>query len=196
MVHVFHIKEKYMALDVNSGCVHVLDRLTYRILDYLCKEGKTPSDVTVEELASHLADEAREDLEEAFADIAELHAEGILFSQDDYADIAINMKRNSPIKAICLHVAHDCNLRCAYCFADEGAYHRRRELMSVETGKAAMDFLIRHSGKRRNLEVDFFGGEPLMNFDMVKEVVALCQRAGENPRQEFPLYHYHQRGAS
>ena len=172
MVHVFHIKEKYIALDVNSGCVHVLDELCYDILKYLCDEGLTPDKAKVEELCEKFNGKWESaDIKEAYDDIMSLFDAGQLFSEDDYANIAINMKRNSPVKAMCLHVAHDCNLRCKYCFADEGAYHRNRELMSVETGKKAMDYLIKHSGKRRNLEVDFFGGEPLMNFDMVKEVV-------------------------
>ena len=170
MVHAFHIKDKYLALDVNSGCVHILDELCYQLIQYLNEKEITPAEVSAEELsvALHVAED---EVKDALSDILELYQEGVLFSKDDYADIAVNMKRNSPVKAMCLHVAHDCNLRCAYCFADEGAYHNRRELMSVETGKAAMDFLIKNSGKRRNLEVDFFGGEPLMNFNMVKEVV-------------------------
>ncbi len=170
MVHAFHIKDKYLALDVNSGCVHILDKLCYQLIQYLCEKEKTPDTVEVFELCEALG-EKEEDIKDALSDILELYRDGVLFSKDDYADIAVNMKRNSPVKAMCLHVAHDCNLRCAYCFADEGAYHNRRELMSVETGKKAMDFLIKNSGKRRNLEVDFFGGEPLMNFKMVKEVV-------------------------
>lgn len=172
MVHVFHIKEKYIALDVNSGCVHVLDELCYDILKYLCDEGLTPDKIGADEICTKFAGKwDSSDIGDAYEDIMALYKDGQLFSEDDYANIAINMKRNSPVKAMCLHVAHDCNLRCKYCFADEGAYHRNRELMSVETGKKAMDFLIKHSGKRRNLEVDFFGGEPLMNFEMVKEVV-------------------------
>ena len=172
MVHIFHIKDKYMALDVNSGCVHVLDKLCYDVIDCLCRAERTPGDTELAWICENLGSiYQKEELSEAWADIVELYEADKLFSKDDYGDIAVNMKRNSPVKAMCLHVAHDCNLRCAYCFADEGAYHNRRELMSVETGKRAMDFLIQNSGKRRNLEVDFFGGEPLMNFGMVKEVV-------------------------
>lgn len=176
MVHVFQMKDKYIALDVNSGCVHVMDRLCYDILRYLCETEQVPEDAVFPAVTRELGGEwDRQELDEAWADLKELYESGVLFSADDYADIAVNMKRNSPVKAMCLHVAHDCNLRCAYCFADEGAYHNRRELMSAETGKRAMDFLIRHSGKRRNLEVDFFGGEPLMNFGVVKEVVAYAR---------------------
>ena len=172
MVHTFHMKDRYIALDVNSGCVHVLDKLCYDVIEGLNKAEKTPDDVTFSWVLDQFHDAYREkDLEEAWEDICELYQKEQLFSKDDYIDIAGNMKRNSPVKALCLHVAHDCNLRCAYCFADEGAYHKRRELMSAETGKRAMDFLIAQSKGRRNLEVDFFGGEPLMNFNVVKEVV-------------------------
>lgn len=172
MVHAFSIKDKYIALDVNSGCVHVLDKLCYDIITYLCNEKIVPDAENFDAVEEKFKNEyAKADIKDGFDDIKELYDNGVLFSNDDYADIAVNMKRNSPIKAMCLHIAHDCNLRCEYCFADEGAYHNRRELMTAETGKRAMDFLIKNSGKRRNLEVDFFGGEPLMNFGAVKEIV-------------------------
>lgn len=172
MVHTFHMKDRYIALDVNSGCVHVLDKLCYDVIEGLNRAEKTPDDVAFSWVLDRFHDAYKEeDLKEAWEDICELYQKDQLFSRDDYIDIAGNMKRNSPVKALCLHVAHDCNLRCAYCFADEGAYHKRRELMSAETGKRAMDFLIAQSKGRRNLEVDFFGGEPLMNFNVVKEVV-------------------------
>ncbi|MFQ9393767.1 MAG: 4Fe-4S cluster-binding domain-containing protein [Lachnospiraceae bacterium] len=92
------------------------------------------------------------------------------------------------VKALCLHIAHDCNLACQYCFAEEGEYHGRRALMSFEVGKKALDFLIANSGSRRNLEVDFFGGEPLMNWQVVKDLVRLRTGTGENSQQEFPFY--------
>ena len=172
MVHAFHMKDKYIVLDVYSGCVHVTDKLSYEIITYLCAENMVPSDENYNVIKKHFMNiYSDSDLQEAWADIQELYKNDMLFSKDEYSNISVNMKRNSPVKAMCLHVAHDCNLRCAYCFADEGAYHNRRELMSAETGKRAMDFLIKHSGKRRNLEVDFFGGEPLMNFNVVKEIV-------------------------
>jgi uncharacterized protein len=102
-----------------------------------------------------------------------LKAQGKLFAKDIYADMAIDFKkRESVVKALCLHIAHDCNLACKYCFAGKGEYHGEKALMSFEVGKAALDFLIQNSGTRKNLEVDFFGGEPLMNFEVVKKLVA------------------------
>lgn len=172
MVHTFQIKDKYIALDVNSGCVHVLDKLTYTMItemeqQHLTPEQSLPKSIQQKLLPAYSADE----IDDAFCEVKELYKNGILFSEDDYERIAVNMKKQSPVKAMCLHVSHDCNLRCKYCFADEGAYHNRRELMSAEVGKSAIDFLIQNSGHRRNLEVDFFGGEPLMNFSVVKDIV-------------------------
>lgn len=186
MVHAFSMKGKYIALDVNSGCVHILDKLCYDILKYLIKEGILPENEKLEKVQENFKDQySLSDIADGFNDLKELYENDILFSKDDYADIAINMKRNSPIKAMCLHIAHDCNLRCEYCFADEGAYHNRRELMSAETGKRAMDFLIENSGKRKNLEVDFFGGEPLMNFEAVKEIVAYAREQEKIHNKNF-----------
>lgn len=176
MVHTFQIKDKYIALDVNSGCVHVLDKLTYAIIKELEERQLMPDGNLPDSLRQALSTAfPAKEIEGAYCEVKQLYDQGILFSKDDYEGIAINMKKHSPVKAMCLHVSHDCNLRCKYCFADEGAYHNRRELMSAEVGKAAMDFLIQSSGKRRNLEVDFFGGEPLMNFEVVKEVVAYAR---------------------
>ena len=186
MVHIFHMKDKYLALDVSSGCVHVLDELCYDILDALLEEGKTPGDTCEAAMVEQFRDRYEPvDIKDAWADILELCENETLFSTDVYDQIAGKLKRNSPVKAMCLHVAHDCNLRCVYCFADEGAYHNRRELMSVETGKKAMDFLVQASGKRRNLEVDFFGGEPLMNFQMVKEVVEYARELEKKHDKNF-----------
>lgn len=177
MVHAFHIKDKYIALDVNSGCVHVLDKLTYSVIKFMCDNDLVPDEEAIEKIKREFESSCSEsDINEIWEDITELYKKDALFSTDEYADIAGKLKHNSPVKAMCLHVSHDCNLRCEYCFADEGAYHNRRELMSAETGKKAMDFLIKHSGNRRNLEVDFFGGEPLMNFGVVKEIVEYARQ--------------------
>lgn len=172
MVHSFKIKDKYMALDVNSGCVHVLDKLCFDIIEALKETNLVPSSVIPQNILDKLSKEySAKDITESWNELSTLYNEGTLFSEDEYANIAINIKKRSPVKAMCLHISHDCNLRCKYCFADEGAYHTKRELMSAEVGCAAIDFLIANSGKRRNLEVDFFGGEPLMNFDAVVAVV-------------------------
>ena len=122
------------------------------------------------------------DIEEALEEIEELKEAGQLFTEDTYKDLVIDFKnRKTVVKAMCLHIAHDCNLACKYCFAEEGEYHGRRALMSLEVGKKALDFLIENSGNRRNLEVDFFGGEPLMNWDVVKELV----RYGRSKEKEY-----------
>ena len=124
-------------------------------------------------------------ISDALSDIAELYENGMLWAKDDF-EIASNLKENAPVKAMCLHVSHDCNLRCKYCFADEGKYHtEKRELMTAETGKRAMDYLVEHSGHRRNLEVDFFGGEPLMNFEVVKEVVEYARELEKKHNKVF-----------
>lgn len=186
MVHAFKIRDKYMALDVNSGCVHVLDKLCFDIIRLLEENGAVPSGVLPRFVADALRNEySSAEINEAYEEIAELYKSDTLFSKDEYADIAVNMKKRSPIKAMCLHISHDCNLRCKYCFADEGAYHQRRELMSAETGCKAIDFLIANSGSRRNLEVDFFGGEPLMNFDAVVAVVEYARQQEKIHNKNF-----------
>lgn len=171
MIHAFRQKDKNIVLDVNSGCVHVMDDLCFDLICALDGREELPDSVPAEIAVDLGKQYETAEINEAYGDVLELYRQGVLFSKDEYADIAVNMKKRSPVKAMCLHVSHDCNLRCRYCFADEGAYHQQRELMSAETGKKAIDFLIAHSAKRRNLEVDFFGGEPLMNFGVVKEVV-------------------------
>lgn len=171
MIHAFRQKDKNIVLDVNSGCVHVMDDLCFDLIRALDGREELPETVPAEIAADFGKQYKTAEINDAYGDVLELYRQEVLFSKDEYADIAVNMKKRSPVKAMCLHVSHDCNLRCRYCFADEGAYHQKRELMSAETGKKAIDFLIAHSAKRRNLEVDFFGGEPLMNFGVVKEVV-------------------------
>ena len=157
-----------MVLDVNSGSVHVVDDCVYDVLSCM-NEGKNAEE-TAEALSSKYAEQ---DITEAREEIQELADNGMLFTKDIYEN-AIDQFSNRPtvVKALCLHIAHDCNLACRYCFAEEGEYHGRRALMSLEVGKKALDFLIANSGSRRNLEVDFFGGEPLMNWDVVKQLVA------------------------
>ncbi len=186
MVHSFKIKDKYIVLDVNSGCVHLPDKLCFDIINILNENSllpaETPSDIVVNALSSSYSDA---EISEAWDEVYSLYSDGTLFSRDDYANIAVNMKRNSPVKAMCLHISHDCNLRCKYCFADEGAYHKKRELMSKEIGFSAIDFLIANSGSRRNLEVDFFGGEPLMNFDTVVAVVEYAREQEKIHNKNF-----------
>ncbi|MGI6094172.1 MAG: thioether cross-link-forming SCIFF peptide maturase [Lachnospiraceae bacterium] len=168
MVHAYKNNGYNIVLDVNSGSVHVVDEIVYDMIQ-LFNEGKDE-----EQIISALADTySREELETAMSEIHTLKQEQMLFTEDIYEDAIMNYKdRPTVVKALCLHVAHDCNLACRYCFAEEGEYHGRRALMSYEVGKKALDFLIANSGNRRNLEVDFFGGEPLMNWQVVKDLVA------------------------
>jgi uncharacterized protein len=156
-----------MVLDVNSSAVHVVDDVVYDVLDEL-NQGTGRDDLTEKLAGKYSESEIREALEEC----DELKKQGMLFSEDVYRDAVDQYQnRQTVVKALCLHIAHDCNLACRYCFAGEGEYHGRRALMSYETGKQALDFLVKNSGNRRNLEVDFFGGEPTMNWEVVKKLV-------------------------
>ncbi len=171
MVHQYKNNGYNIVLDVNSGSVHVVDDLSYDMIAMY-----EHSDV--EEIVATMLDKyqedgiTREDIEETLDEIKSLKDDNALFSVDIYEDKIIDFKkRKTVVKALCLHIAHDCNLACRYCFAEEGEYKGRKALMSLEVGKKAIDFLISNSGNRRNLEIDFFGGEPLMNWDVVKEIV-------------------------
>ncbi len=168
MIHKFSLNGFFIVLDVNSGGVHVVDELTYRLLDFIAEPlaAECPPDA-VEMLSSEFD---REEILETYGEIYDLYRKGILFSSDDYEQFANRMVA-SPIKAMCLHAAHDCNLRCKYCFASTGDFGEGRRLLDFETGKKAIDFLIEKSKGRHNLELDFFGGEPLMNFEVVKQIV-------------------------
>lgn len=166
MIHKYKMNGYNIVLDVNSGSVHSVDEIVYDLLDYYKKE-------SIENILEILKDKySKEEINEAYNEIKELEENEVLFSPDVYEGILEQVDNRQPVvKALCLHIAHDCNLKCKYCFAEEGEYHGKRSLMSAEVGKKAIDFLIENSGKRKNLEIDFFGGEPLMNFDVVKEIV-------------------------
>ena len=167
MVHQFKNNGYNIALDENSGSVHVVDDMMYDVLK--CYSDSADKEKITEELSNKY--DAHE-ISEAIDEIDELKKAGALYTEDIYKNaIDIFKDRKHVVKALCLHIAHDCNLACKYCFAEEGEYHGHRELMTFEVGKKALDFLIHNSGERVNLEVDFFGGEPLMNWDVVKELV-------------------------
>lgn len=167
MVHQYKNNGYNIVLDVNSGAIHVVDDVTYDVIELF-------EDNSAKEIIEKLVDRyPQTEIEEAIQEVNELKDNEELFTEDTYKERIIDFKkRQTVVKALCLHIAHDCNLACRYCFAEEGEYHGRRALMSYETGKQALDFLIANSGSRRNLEVDFFGGEPLMNWDVVKQLVA------------------------
>ena len=170
-----------MVLDVNSGSVHVVDDCVYDVLSCM-NEGKNAEE-TAEALSSKYAEQ---DITEAREEIQELADNGMLFTKDIYEN-AIDQFSNRPtvVKALCLHIAHDCNLACRYCFAEEGEYHGRRALMSYEVGKKALDFLVANSGNREHLEVDFFGGEPLLNWKVVKQLVEYGRSLEEANHKKF-----------
>ena len=164
MIHKYYLNDKYIVLDITSGSVHLVDELTYNILDDYNK-------LNEEKIINKYSLKYGEDnIKSALEEIKYLEEKELLFSKDDI-EIDLNYNPDNIIKAMCLHVAHDCNLKCKYCFAAQGNFHGEASLMDLETGKKALEFLAKNSGNRKNLEVDFFGGEPLMNFDVVKELV-------------------------
>ena len=167
MVHQYKNNGYNIVLDVNSGAIHVVDDISYDVIALF--EENSPEDIV-----NKLHDKYPvEEIQEAIEEVQALKDSEDLFTDDSYENYIMDFKkRPTVVKALCLHIAHDCNLACKYCFAEEGEYHGRRALMDYETGKKALDFLIANSGQRRNLEVDFFGGEPLMNWDVVKQLVA------------------------
>ena len=172
MIHQYKLNGYNIVLDTYSGAIHTVDDLAYDIIS-LYKE-KSTEEIITSMLEKYKADKTitREEILSCIEDIKELEKAGKLFSKDIYENRAFDFKnRKTDIKALCLHVAHTCNLNCEYCFASQGKYHGERALMPYEVGKRALDFLIENSGSRHNLEVDFFGGEPLMNFEVVKKLV-------------------------
>ena len=179
MVHQYKNNGYNIVLDVCSGSVHVVDDLVYDIIaEY---EGHTK-----EEVLDRLSSYDRAEASEAYDEVTGLVEDGTLFAPDVYKDYIIDFKkRKTVVKALCLHIAHDCNLACRYCFAGEGEYHGDRALMSLEVAKKSLDFLVANSGFRRNLEVDFFGGEPLMNWDVVKKTVEYGRSLEEKYDKKF-----------
>ena len=176
MVHEYKLNGYNIVLDTFSNWVHVVDDLAYDIIGLY--EDKTKEEIVALMLDKYKNDTSitRQEVLDCIEDVEELKSQGKLFTKDVYEDRAFDFKkRQTVVKALCLHIAHTCNLNCEYCFASQGKYHGERALMSFEVGKQAIDFLIKNSGKRHNLEVDFFGGEPLVNFEVVKKIVAYAR---------------------
>ena len=172
MIHQYKNNGYNIVMDVCSGAVHVVDDITYDVIELYEKNRENGVETDLSLLEKELPQYSSGELQETLEEVEELKESGELFAEDEYQQYVIDFKkRKTVVKALCLHIAHDCNLGCRYCFAEEGEYHGRRALMSLEVGKQALDFLVANSGNRRNLEVDFFGGEPTMNFDVVKELV-------------------------
>ena len=187
MVHQYKLNGYNIVLDSCSGSIHAVDEVAYDIIEKYKQE--RPAEIVRELLVKYAdrEDVTEEELYACIADVAALEKAGKLFTPHTFADMAGTFKERSGdvVKALCLHVAHTCNLNCSYCFASQGKYHGDRALMSFEVGKRALDFLIENSGHRTNLEVDFFGGEPLMNWDVVKQLVAYARTQEEPHHKKF-----------
>ena len=182
MIHRYQKKGLNFVLDVNSGAVHLLDDVSYAVTGLLDEgmEQTCPQGI-VDALPQYAENEVRE----AYEELYELKKSGQLFAQDDYIDVSRYIPVGAPVKALCLHVAHDCNLRCKYCFASTGDFGQGRKIMPPEIAKKAIDFVIARSGKRHNIEVDFFGGEPLMAWDTVKQTVDYARSLEEKAGKKF-----------
>ena len=187
MVHSYKLGDLNIVIDVYSGSIHVVDDATFDIIDMY--EKKSQDEIKDFILTKYADDETVTDeaLNECFKQIEELKSAGKLFTPDSFRNMAGDLKAKSAgvVKALCLHIAHTCNLNCSYCFASQGKYHGDRAVMSYEVGKQALDFLVANSKGRRNLEVDFFGGEPLMNFQVVKDLVKYARTIEKDAGKNF-----------
>ena len=183
MVHQYKLNGYDIVLDTASGSIHLVDDVAYDIIEMYKSRS---ADEICAAVCEKYPDVTRSDVLECLDDVAELEREHKLFTPDDYEQLAADYKGSSHvIKALCLHVAHTCNLNCSYCFASQGKYHGERAIMSFDVGKRALDFLVENSGDRRNLEVDFFGGEPLMNWQVVKDLVAYARSIEKDAGKNF-----------
>ena len=187
MIHQYQLGGYNIVLDICSGSVHAVDELAYDVIALFETE---PRDAIIKKLWEKYQGTdgvTPDEIGECYDQIVQLKAAGKLFTEDSFAPMAgeLKAKTSGVIKALCLHIAHTCNLNCSYCFASQGKYHGDRALMSFEVGKRALDFLVEHSGSRHNLEVDFFGGEPLMNFDVVKQLVAYARSIEKERGKHF-----------
>lgn len=187
MIHQYKLGGYNIVLDICSGAVHVVDDVAYDIIADFENISKDEIIEKLDQKYSGNEDITRQDIEECYDQVNELKNSGSLFTPDRFKPMAGELKRKTSgvIKALCLHVAHSCNLNCAYCFASQGKYQGQRALMSFETGKRALDFLVENSGTRRNLEIDFFGGEPLMNWDTVKKLVEYARSIEKEKGKNF-----------
>ena len=187
MIHQYKLNGYNVVLDVCSGSIHVVDEVAYDIIGMYEDKSKDEIIKEISKKYKGREDITDSDIEECFAQVEELKAAGKLFTPDSFEPIAGKLKEKTSgvVKALCLHIAHTCNLNCSYCFASQGKYHGERAVMSFEVGKRALDFRVENSGSRRNLEVDFFGGEPLMNFEVVKQLVAYARSIEKEKNKNF-----------
>ncbi len=187
MIHQYKLNGYNIVLDTASGGVHVVDDVAYDVIEGFENKEKDALIAALEEKYAGVPGIEPGEIAECYEQVAELKERGKLFSPDTFEPMADKLKEKTAgvIKALCLHIAHTCNLNCSYCFASQGKYHGERAVMSFEVGKRALDFLVENSGTRRNLEVDFFGGEPLMNFEVVKELVAYARSIEKEKGKNF-----------
>lgn len=181
LVHTYALNGYNIAIDGNSGSIHLLDELTYNVLSGMQEMPQ------IEGLIDCFREQySLEEIQEIYNDIHSLYEKGMLFTSDMELETAVNNKKtNKSVKALCLHIAHDCNLKCKYCFASEGDYKSGKSLMSIEVAKKSVDYLIQNSSDRKNIEIDFFGGEPLMNFSVVKETVLYANQIAQMSNKHF-----------
>ncbi|MEG1719875.1 MAG: thioether cross-link-forming SCIFF peptide maturase [Clostridia bacterium] len=182
MIHKFYMLGVYIVLDVNSGSIYKIDKLAYEMLDLI--DETTPVDCPLEVFES-LQAYSKRDVETTYNELYELISSNQLFTEEIIIDNFEKYSKNLPLKAVCLNVAHSCNLKCDYCFASKGDYTTGKILMSLEVGKKAIDYCIENSGNRHNIEIDYFGGEPLLNFDVVKEITEYAKKQGEIHNKHF-----------
>ncbi|MBQ2717047.1 MAG: thioether cross-link-forming SCIFF peptide maturase [Clostridia bacterium] len=187
MVHCYKLLGNNFVIDTASGGVHIVDDMCYEIISNF---EKMPKDALIDEVFAKFngkVENAKKEIDECFSEIEQLKSQGVLFKEDTFSPFASTLKQKTSgvVKALCLHVAHTCNLNCEYCFASQGKYQGDRAVMSYEVGKRALDFLIENSGTRHNLEVDFFGGEPLMNFQVVKDLVKYAREVEKKFNKNF-----------
>ncbi len=187
MVHQYKLGGYHIVLDTCSGGIHVVDEVAYDIISLYENEDRDAILAKMNEKYADREDITADDIAECYDQVTALKESGKLFSPDTFEGMAghLKAKTSGVVKALCLHIAHTCNLNCSYCFASQGKYHGDRAVMSFEVGKQALDFLVANSGTRRNLEVDFFGGEPLMNFDVVKQLVAYARSIEQEKGKNF-----------
>ena len=187
MIHQYKLGGYNIVLDVCSGAVHVVDDVAYDMIEMFADSSREQIISAMQEKYAEQEGITADEIEECYEQIVSLKENGALFVSDTFEPMAGELKKKTAgvVKALCLHIAHTCNLNCSYCFASQGKYHGDRAVMSFETGKRALDFLIENSGTRRNLEVDFFGGEPLMNWDVVKQLVAYAREIEKKYNKNF-----------
>ena len=187
MIHQYQLGGYNIVLDICSGSIHVVDEVAYDIISMFENNSKEEIIEEINRKYSDREDITAKDISDCFDQVVSLKQSGKLFAPDTFEPVAghLKAKTSGVVKALCIHIAHTCNLNCSYCFASQGKYHGDRAMMSLETGKRALDFLVENSGSRHNLEVDFFGGEPLMNFDVVKQMVAYARSIEKEHNKNF-----------